>query len=449
MKAEQQYMELFATYENLVGQYSSDILNRPRTQAFKAFERLGFPSPKSENYKYTDVAQAFAPDYGINIRRIKIPVNPYDVFRCDVPHLSTALYFVVNDSFVDSVQPKTSLPEGVYVGGLRNFTERYPNIAERYYGKAASMDTDGIIALNTMLAQDGFVLYVPENVIVERPIQLVHIFRSDIDTMANRRILVILEPRSQAKLLVCDHSIDNVRFLSTEVIEVFAGSGAYFDYYDLEESNEWTSRFTSLHVKQEASSNVLVNGITLNNGLTRNNYYIELNGEYAESTLCGMAILDKEQKVDTYTHITHAAPNCTSNELFKNVLNDQATGVFSGRILVKQGAQKTVAYQTNRNLCATREARMYSKPQLEIYADDVKCSHGMTTGQLDENALFYLRSRGIPEEEALTMLNIAFTADIVNNVRLDGLKDRLHSLIEKRFRGELAQCGEKSCIFVS
>jgi Fe-S cluster assembly protein SufD len=386
------------------------------------------------------VAQAFAYDYGINIKRIKIPVNPYDVFHCDVPHLSTTLYFVVNDSFSDIVQPKAKLPEGVYAGGLRNFTEHYPEIAERYYGKAAPMDTNGIIALNTMLAQDGFVLYVPENVVVERPIQLVHIFRSDMDTMANRRVLVIMEPHSQAKLLVCDHSIDDVRFLSTEVIEIFVDEGAYFDYYDLEESNEWTARFSSLHVKQDAASNVLVDGITLNNGLTRNNYHIELNGEYAESTLCGIAILDREQKVDTYTHITHAAPHCTSNELFKNVLNDHSTGVFSGRILVKQGAQKTVAYQTNRNLCATREARMYSKPQLEIYADDVKCSHGMTTGQLDENALFYLRSRGISEEEALTMLSIAFTADVVDHVRLNGLKDRLHSLIEKRFRGDLAQC---------
>jgi Fe-S cluster assembly protein SufD len=408
----------------------------------KDFKRRGFPSVKSEDYRHTDVAQVFALNYGINLNRLEIPVNPYDVFRCDVPHLNTFLYFVVNDSFYDKEQPKAKLPDGVYAGGLNHFTECYPEIAERYYDKAASRERDGIIALNTMLTQDGFVLYVPENVVIERPIQLIHIFRSDVDTMVNRRILVIMGPRSQAKLLVCDHSIDKVRFLSTEVIEVFVGEGAHFDYYDLEESTESTARFASLFVKQESFSNVLVNGITLNNGLTRNNYYIELNGEYAESTLCGMSILDKEQQVDTYTHITHAVPNCTSNELFKNVLNDHSTGVFSGRILVKEGAQKTLAYQTNRNLCVTREARMYGKPQLEIYADDVKCSHGMTTGQLDENALFYLRSRGIPKDEALTMLSIAFTADVLDNVRLDGLKDRLHSLIEKRLRGELAQCAE-------
>jgi Fe-S cluster assembly protein SufD len=440
MKAEQQYIELFNTYEGVIRQYASEIQNRLRTQAFKDFQHLGFPSMKSEEYKHTDVAQAFAPDYGINIKRIEIPVNPYDVFRCDIPHLSTALYFVVNDSFYDKAHPNAKLPEGVYVGGLKNFTESHPDIASRYYSQAASSRNDGIIALNTMLAQDGFVVYVPAKVVVERPIQLVHIFRSDVDTMANRRILVIMEPQSQAKLLVCDHSIDNVRFLATEVVEIFAGEGSCFDYYDLEESTESTARFTSLHVQQNASSNVLVNGITLNNGLTRNNYYIELNGEYAESTLCGMSILDKRQQVDTYSHITHAVPHCTSNELFKNVLNDHSTGTFSGRILVKEGAQKTLAYQTNRNLCATREARMYSKPHLEIYADDVKCSHGMTTGQLDESALFYLRSRGIPKDEALTMLSIAFTADVVNNIRLEGLKDRLHNLIEKRFRGDLAHC---------
>ena len=440
MKAEQQYIDLFTQCEDLICRHAAGVMNAPRAKALADFERLGFPSMRSEDYKYTDVAQAFAPDYGVNINRLSIPVNPYDVFRCDVPNLSTSLYFVVNDTFYDKMLPKAHLPEGVYAGGLRTFAERYPEITARYYAKIASGSQDGIVALNTMLAQDGFVLYVPEGVVVDRPVQLVNIFRSDVDTMANRRILVIMEPRSEAKLLVCDHSIDDVKFLATQVVEIYAGEGALFDYYDLEESSEFTTRFSSVHVRQEADSNVLVNGITLNNGLTRNNYYIELNGERAETSLCGMSILDKEQQVDTYSHITHAVPNCTSNELFKNVLDDRAVGAFSGRILVKEGAQKTAAYQTNRNLCATREARMYSKPQLEIYADDVKCSHGMTTGQLDENALFYMQSRGIPRDEARMLLSVAFTADVIDHVRMEALKDRLHKLVEKRFRGELARC---------
>ena len=440
MKAEQQYIDLFAQCEDLVCRESSGVMNAPRAAALADFERLGFPSSRAEDYRYTDVSRSFASDYGMNLKRVKIPVNPQDVFHCDVPNLSTSLYFVVNDSFYHQALPKAHLPEGVYIGSLKDFSNERPEVVSRYYGKLATSSKNGIVALNTMFAQDGFVVYVPQGVAVERPIQLVNIFRSDVDLMANRRVLVIMEPRSEAKLLVCDHSIDTVRFLANQVIEVFVGEGASFDYYDLEESSDTTTRFSSLFVKQEAESNVVINGITLTNGLTRNDYQVELLGERAEMTLCGMSILDKEQHVDTYTHITHAVPRCKSNELFKNVLNDQAVGAFSGRILVKEGADKTEAYQSNRNLCATREARMYSKPQLEIYADDVKCSHGMTTGQLDEEAIFYMRSRGISLDEARMLLSVAFTSDVIDHVRVEALRDRLHRLVEKRFRGELAKC---------
>jgi len=440
MKAEQQYIDLFAQCEDLVCRESSGVMNAPRAAALADFERLGFPSSRAEDYRYTDVSRSFAPDYGMNLKRVKIPVNPQDVFHCDVPNLSTSLYFVVNDSFYHQALPKAHLPEGVYIGSLKDFSNERPEVVSRYYGKLATSSKNGIVALNTMFAQDGFVVYVPQGVAVERPIQLVNIFRSDVDLMANRRVLVIMEPRSEAKLLVCDHSIDTVRFLANQVIEVFVGEGASFDYYDLEESSDTTTRFSSLFVKQEAESNVVINGITLTNGLTRNDYQVELLGERAETTLCGMSILDKEQHVDTYTHITHAVPRCKSNELFKNVLNDQAVGAFSGRILVREGADKTEAYQSNRNLCATREARMYSKPQLEIYADDVKCSHGMTTGQLDEEAIFYMRSRGISLDEARMLLSVAFTSDVIDHVRVEALRDRLHRLVEKRFRGELAKC---------
>jgi Fe-S cluster assembly protein SufD len=415
-------------------------MNIPRTQAFADFKRTGFPSLKHEDYRYTDVAQSFAPDYGLNINRLKAPVNAEDVFRCAVPNMRTHLFFAVNDLLYDDALPAIPMPEGVYAGSMKRFAERYPDVASRYYGKIAETPSDAITAFNTLFAQDGFVLYVPRNVKLDRTVQLVNIFRSAVDIMANRRILVIMEPCSEAKLLVCDHSLDNVKCLSTQVIEIFAGEGACFDYYDLEESTLSTTRYSSLYVKQEAQSNVLVNGITLYNGLTRNNYTIRLDGEGAETTLCGMAIQDKHQHVDTHTHITHAVPNCKSTELFKNVLEGHATGIFSGRILVAPEAQKTKAYQTNHNMCLTREAGMYSKPQLEIYADDVKCSHGMTTGRLDEKALFYMQSRGLSRDEAKTLLSVAFTADVIENVRLDALKDRLHYLVEKRFRGELIQC---------
>lgn len=440
MKAEQQYIDLFSQCEDLICRKSVPVLNALRAEAFAHFERLGLPSLQGEDYKYTDVAKAFAPDYGLNLNRLDIPVNPYDVFRCDVPNLSTSLYFVVNDVFYNKELPKAHLPEGVYAGGLMEFARLYPEIAARYYGHGASMEDNALVALNTMLAQDGFVFYVPQGVVVERPVQLVNIFRSDVDTMANRRLLFIVEEDAEAKLLVCDHSIDDVKFLANQVVEIFAGENAHVDYYDLEESSASTSRFSSLYVRQAGNSNVVVNGVTLTNGLTRNNYYVSLDGEGATLTLSGMSVLDGEQQLDTYSLVSHNVPRCTCNELFKNVLNDHAVGAFSGRILVKEGAEKTSAYQTNRNLCATRECRMYSKPQLEIYADDVKCSHGMTTGQLDDAALFYMQSRGIPREEARMLLSVAFTADVIEQIRLDALRDRLHRLVEKRFRGELAKC---------
>jgi Fe-S cluster assembly protein SufD len=440
MRAEKQYIDLFTQYEDVVRRQTPGCMNVLRTQAFSDFVQTGFPSLKQEDFRHTDVAQSFAPDYGLNINRLNVPVTPEDVFRCSVPNMRTHLSFVVNDSFHEDAGSGEALPGGIYAGGLKTFMERYPDVASRYYGQLAGTSEDAVTALNTMFVQDGFVLYVPRNIKSDRTVQLVNIFRSLVDIMANRRILVIMEPYSAARLLVCDHSLDDVKCLSTQVVEIFAGEGAYFDYYDLEESTVSTTRYSSLYVTQDAYSNVLVNGITLNNGLTRNNYRIRMNGEHAEATLCGMAIQDKNQQVDTWTHITHAVPHCKSTELFKNVLDEHSVGAFSGRILVKEGAGKTEAYQINRNMCMTREAKMYSKPQLEIYADDVKCSHGMTTGQLDENALFYMQSRGISRDEARTLLSVAFTSDVIENIRLDPLKERLHYLVEKRFRGELLQC---------
>jgi Fe-S cluster assembly protein SufD len=440
MAAEKQYIDLFTQYEDAVRNHAPDEMNRHRKQAFERFQREGFPSIEDENYRHTDAKRIFGLDYGLNINRLNIPVNPNEVFRCDVPNLSASLYFVINDSFYPSNVSGANLPEGVFAGSLKAFAERYPAIASRYYGKAVAQESDSVAALNTMFVQDGFVLYVPQGVKVEHPVQLVQIFRSDVDLMANRRMLVIIGPHASAKMLICDHSMDDVKFLGTQVVEIFAEEYAAFDYYDLEESSTSTTRFSSVFVEQSTFSNVLINGITLNNGLSRNNYHVRLNGEHATTTLCGMAILDQNQQVDTYSHITHSVPYCTSNELFKNVLDDRSMAVFNGRILVKEGADKTVAYQTNRNLCATREAKAYSQPQLEIYADDVKCSHGMTMGQLDEQALFYMRSRGLSYDEARRMLSIAFTSEVIEYVRLDSLKERLKQLVEKRFRGELARC---------
>ena len=440
MKAEQQYIDLFSQCEALICRHSSEVMNAPRANAFADFERLGFPTTKQEKYKYTDMAKLFAPDYGLNLNRLDIPVNPYEVFKCDVPNMSTLLYFVVNDAFYNKALPKAQLPEGVLLGSLKDLSQQHPELVQQYYGKLADTSKDGITAFNTAFAQDGFMLYVPKGVVIEKPIQLVNILRADVNFMVNRRLLVVLEEGAQARLLVCDHAMDDVNFLSTQVVEVFAAENSMFDLYELEETHTSTVRISNLYVNQEADSNVLLNGMTLHNGTTRNTTEVTLNGHGAEISLCGMAIADKNEHVDNHTFIDHKVSDCTSNELFKYVLDDQSVGAFAGKVLVREGAQRTSSQQTNRNLCATREARMYTQPQLEIYADDVKCSHGATVGQLDEKALFYMRQRGISLKEARLLLMFAFVNEVIDTIRLDALKDRLHLLVEKRFRGELNKC---------
>lgn len=440
MKAEQQYIDLYTQCEAMIARHSSEVMNKPRAKAFADFRSLGFPTRKVEKYKYTDVAKLFEPDYGLNLNRLDIPVDSSEVFKCDVPNMSTSLYFMLNDGFDSRDLPKATLPAGVWAGSLKEFSTLHPELAEAHYGRLADTARDAVTALNTMLAQDGFVLYVPKGVVVERPIQLINMLRSNVDFMVNRRVLIILEEGAQARLLACDHAMDRVKFLATQVVEVFVGENAVFDFYELEETHNNTVRFSNLYVHQAAGSNVLLNGMTLHNGITRNTTEVALDGRGAEVKMLGMAIGDKQQQVDNNTFIDHRVSDCTSTELYKYVLDDSAIGAFAGKVLVREGAQRTSSQQTNRNLCATREARMYTQPQLEIYADDVKCSHGATVGQLDDNALFYMRQRGIAEREARLLLMFAFVNEVIDEIRLDALKDRLHLLVEKRFRGELNKC---------
>lgn len=440
MGAKQQYIDLYSENKELILQHSSDVMNKHREKAFADFNLLGFPSQKQEEYKYTNVDKLFEPDYGLNLSRIHIPVNPYEIFKCDVPNLSTSLYFVVNDIFYDKALPKAHLPEGVLLGSLKRLSAEHPELVGKYYGKLADTSKDGITALNTFLAQDGFLLYVPKNVQIEKPIQLVNTLRANVNLMANRRMLIILEEGASAHLLICDHAMDDMQFLSTQVVEVFVGENAQLDFYELEETHTKTVRFSNMYVNQAANSKTLFNGMTLQNGKTRNMTRISLSGQGAEVNLCGMAIADKNEQIDNNTLIDHIASDCTSNELYKYVLDDHAIGAFAGKVLVRPGAQRTVSQETNKNLCATKQARMYAQPMLEIYADDVKCSHGSTVGQLDEKALFYMQQRGIPLKEARMLLMFAFVNEVINTISLEALKERLHILVEKRFRGQLNQC---------
>ena len=465
MSSEQQYIELYEQARQVIFDHAPESMNAVRDEAFEDFCRQGFPSKKVERYKYTDIQKLFAPDYGVNLSRLQIPVDPYEAFRCDVPNLSTSLYFVVNDMFYKGGEELSnkelrnkelrsnfhpSLPEGVIVGSLRD----YPELISKYYARLAKTSEDAVTALNTMLAQDGMLVYVPKNVKVDRAIQVINILKATpsnaqrqvADLMVNRRVLIILEEGAEIKMLFCDHAADDRHFLTTQVIEAYVGNNASLDLYCLEETHHKNVRVSNVYIDQGRDSRVNHNVITLHNGTTRNKLDLTFSGEGAECQCFGCVIADKQQHVDNNTLITHKVPHCTSNELYKYVLDDKAVGAFAGRVLVEHGAQKTASQMTNQNLTATKEARMYTQPMLEIYADDVKCAHGSTVGQLNDAALFYMRQRGISLQEAKLLLQNAFINEVIDHMQLEPLRDRLHYLVEKRFRGELNKCdGCKLC----
>lgn len=446
MSSEKQYIDLYNQCKGMINKHAPQVLNDLRDKAFDDFCRLGFPSKKVERYKYTDMQKIFGPDYGLNLNRLEIPVNPYDVFKCDVPNLSTSLYFVVNDSFYDKMLPKCSLAEGVVVGSLSKVATEHPELVAKYYGKIANTGDDAVTALNTMLSQDGLMVYVPKNVKVEKAIQVINILRSDVDLMVNRRVLIVMEQGSEAKFLFCDHAADDRNFLATQVIEAFVGENAKLDLYCLEETHYKNTRVSNVYIEQQANSVVNHNVITLHNGVTRNRLDLVFKGEGAECFANGCVIADKSQHIDNNTLIDHQVGHCTSHQLYKYVLGDEAVGAFAGRILVRKDAQKTSSNEINQNLCTTKKARMFTQPMLEIYADDVKCSHGSTVGQLNDAAMFYMRQRGISEKEAKLLLEFAFVNEVVDQIQLEPLKERLRYLVEKRFRGELNKCeGCKLC----
>ena len=424
----------------MICDHSVDVMNAVRDQAFEDFKRLGFPSRKVERYKYTDMQQLFAPDYGLNLNRLRIPVDPYQAFRCDVPNLSTSLYFIVNDQFYQEALPKVQLPEGVFIGSLAEAAAQRPELVAKYYAKIAATADDGITALNTMLAQDGLLVYVPKNVKIDRAVQVINILRPDVDLMVNRRVLVIVEEGAEARLLFCDHAVDDRPFLTTQVIEAYVGDNAQLSLYCLEETHYKNTRVSNVYVSQQANSHFDHNVITLHNGVTRNRLDLVFKGEGAECELNGCVIADKNQHVDNNTLIDHQVGHCDSRELYKYVLDDEAVGAFAGRVLVRHGSQKTTSEERNQNLCMTRQARMFTQPMLEIYADDVKCSHGSTVGQLNDAALFYMQQRGISIKEARLLLEFAFVGEVIDKISLAPLRERLHYLVEKRFRGELSRC---------
>lgn len=404
MEATKQYIDFYGEVRDVLASRSCPEMNACREAALQTFSRQGFPSPKVERYRYAKVEADFSPNYGIALAPLGGQLPPH-CFR------------------LAEADPRVRV--------------LYNNVADA---------TDSIVCLNTMLSVDTLVVHVPRGVRVEHPIQISNILKGEQDTMVCRRILVVMDELSEADIIITDRAASQSRFLTNQVVEVVMGDGSHLSLYDIEETHLLCTRYSSVFVRQGRDSSLHHTSLTLFNGHTRNRLDVLLQGEGSEVTANGCVIADKMQHVDNNTLIDHAVPGCQSSELYKYVLDDNAVGAFAGRVLVRQGAQRTLSNETNANLLATRSARMYTQPMLEIYADDVRCSHGSTVGQMDETALFYMRQRGIDEQEARLLLKAAFITEVIESIPLESLRDRLHVLVDKRLRGELSKCeGCKLC----
>lgn len=437
-----QYTDLFEQYGHDLCEGSPEAMNRLRRPAYALLADPATLLPRcgQDGYAHTDLNEMFAPDYGVNIGRLGFRADLQSAFRCGVPNVSSLMGVVANDIFGPGEAMAKRLPDGVTVTSLRRAADVVPEVLDRCYGAIAPAD-NAAVALNNMLAQDGVLVHIARNVKLPQPIQLIEVLGGVTSPLlAVRRILVVLDEGAECRLLVCDHSAPaddadgkSLKMASDTVVEIDLGRGAHFEYYDMQESAPATDRYACIAVRQSAESTFRSNITTLRCGQTRNDILVSLNGEGAQCRLSGMATAAGRQVADNSTLVVHNAPHCYSDQLFKYVADGEARCAFEGLIKVQPGAHHTEAYQSNRNVLASKDARMHTRPQLEIYCDDVKANHGAATGQLDEEALFYMRTRGIPVDEARTMLMQAFMVDVIDTITLMPLRERMRQLVSRRF----------------
>ena len=440
----ERYYRLYEENIKRITEYSAPFINSFRKDAIADFYKAGIPGKKNESYKYTNLDLFFNHDY----KSYFIP-GPDDFikaeqFRCDVADLD-AYGVVLLNGFYPTINGRLrELPGGIWIGSLNEAAKKFSDKIERHYGKYVNGSSDGLVHLNTAMASDGVFVYVPEGAVLKRPVQVVNLVESETDMFSQHRNLIIVEDNADFTMIICDHTLSPVKFLTNAVTEVYVGENAHFDLMRVQNEHNNACKITHTFIHQEKDSSVSSNNITLHGGLVRNSTHHYLGGEGAETNSYGLFLADKWQHVDNYVSVDHAYPNCSSNQLFKGVLDEMATGSFNGRIYVHKDAQKTSAYQRNNNILLTDDAKMYTKPQLEIYADDVKCSHGATVGRLNDDALFYMQSRGISKREALLMLMFGFAHEVIRNIKVEALQERMDGLVMQRLKGELSRCA--SCM---
>lgn len=418
-------------FENFKGP-GNDILPGIRKEAIDRFSSDGFPTTKNEEWKYTNVLPIMKNKFHFASGKLNLTeedIRPFNLCAKD----SVQLVFE-NGCFNQALSRIPELAKGIIIGNLASYCD-HPVVKE-HLAKHASYKQASFVALNTAFVNEGAFIYLPDNTELEQCVHLmyVHDTRSSAVVIYPRN-LIVTGKNSRVKIAETYHSIGEVHpGLTNSVTEIIVGESSTVEFDKIQHENSNSNHISHTEALQSKSSVFNICTVTLGGNIVRNNLHIQLQGEYCETHLNGLYITQQTQLVDNHTLVDHAKPNCVSNELYKGILDDHSQGVFNGKVMVRQDAQKTNAYQSNKNILLSDDASINSKPQLEIFADDVKCSHGATTGKLDEEALFYLRSRGIGEKEAKAFLNIAFAADVINKINIDSVRDRLMQLIEQKLK---------------
>ncbi len=427
----------FLAFENQISTETDTDFHKIRSRAMQAFEKKGFPTKKDENWKYTSLK--------------KILKNDYTLFP-DLPKNELELKEVSNYFLKGIDSYKIVFVDGVYNPYLSETTHdgfdvcllssaikktKYQIVLNHYFNTIVS-DKDSFSQLNTAFASEGAFIHIYKNKIVEKPIQIVY-FTTDTgkDCMLQPRNLIIVDENSQVKIVERHQSLSAKKVFTNAVTEIFANQRAHIDYYKIQNDEEDASLIDSTYVQQKKQSQVTMHTYSFGGALTRNNLFFYQKGPHCNTILNGITLIDKEQHVDNQTNVYHQSPDCESHELYKGIYDDKATGVFNGKVIVDQIAQKTDAFQQNDSILLSDESAINSKPQLEIFADDVACSHGCTIGQLDSNALFYMRQRGIPKKEAKALLLFAFTNELVDRIRIPALKELITNIVSQKLGVEL------------
>ncbi|RAJ18044.1 Fe-S cluster assembly protein SufD [Olleya aquimaris] len=428
MSLKDKLVSSFLAFENHVDIDSK--VHDIRTEAIKTFENKGFPTKKDEAWKYTSLNSVLKHDYSVFPKQ-ENALAYSDVKKYFIHDIDTYKIVLVDGKYSSHLSQTTHDGIDVCLMSAALSKPKYQLIIENYFNKVATKD--GLTSLNTAFSKEGAYIHIPKNKVVAKPIEIVHFSTgNEAALMLQPRNLIVVDENSHVQIIERHQSVTDNPVLTNSVTEIVANKRAIVDYYKVQNDNLNASLIDNTFVEQKRESHVSVHTFSFGGKLTRNNLNFYQNGEYMDSTLNGVTIIGDKQHVDHNTLVHHIEPNCESHQDYKGIFTDNATGVFNGKVIVNKEAQKTNAFQSNNNILLSDKATINSKPQLEIFADDVKCSHGCTIGQLDDSALFYMKSRGIPEKEAKGLLMYAFSNNVLSSVKIPELKQRITKLIANK-----------------